>query len=126
MTNGFKRAAVLALAGTMTVAAVSPTLARSWRPWAAAGAGFAAGAMIGAAAANSRAYYGPGYYDSYAYSPVYAYRSGYDAYAYAPGASVVYGVPPHTSTEGRYLSPTDPKNSCATDGTYGRLDYVAC
>ena len=70
----------LALASVLTASAASTTVARDWRPWAAAGAGFAAGAIVGSAVANS--YYGPHYYGpGYAYAPGYAY----DGYAYEPG-----------------------------------------
>ena len=70
----------LALAGVLAASAATPTFARDWRPWAAAGAGFAAGAIVGSAVANS--YYGPSYYGAYAYEPGYAYEP---AYAYEPG-----------------------------------------
>ncbi len=92
-----KSVAVLGVTGAMALAAMSPSEARSGRTWAAAGVGFAAGAMVGAAAANAnRGYYyddygyaharGPVYYDtapSYTYSaPAYGYEV--DSYAYAP------------------------------------------
>ncbi len=90
-----KSAVALSLAGAVTLAAMTPSLARS-RGWAAAGAGFVAGTVLGAAVANANAnyYYGQPYaYDSYAYSPSYAYGPSYtygpgvyasDAYAYGP------------------------------------------
>jgi hypothetical protein len=111
-----------ALVGVVTLAAATPTFARSWRPWAAAGAGFAAGAIIGAAAANSRAYYGPGYYG---YGPGYSggyYAPGYESYAYAPPPAA-YERAPTVTYRSRYL---DPKSSCANAGNYGRLDYSSC
>ena len=87
----------LALAGVLAASVASPTFARDWRPWAAAGAGFAAGAVVGSAVANSYygpRYYGPGYayepsyaYDSYAYEPGYAYRQ--PTYTYEPSATYV-------------------------------------
>jgi len=95
----------LTLAGAMTVAAASPTFARSWRHGAAAGAGFVAGAAVGAAAANA-AVYGP----------------GYQAYAYAPGqAPASYGY-------GSYQSDgSDGLSGCAATGNYGgKTDYGAC
>lgn len=76
-----KSAAVLVAAGTLVTATVTSGEARSGR-WAAAGAGFVAGALIGAAVANAHGgyYYGPryGYYgSSYAYVPsYYGYKAG--------------------------------------------------
>ena len=92
-----KSVAVLGVTGAMALAAMTPSEARSGRTWAAAGVGFAAGAMVGAAAANAnRGYYyddygyaqarGPVYYDTapaHTYSaPAYGYEV--DSYAYAP------------------------------------------
>ena len=108
-----KTSIALALAGAVTVAAATPTLAQSGRHWGAAGAGFAAGAVLGAAAANSRAYYGPGY----------AYAPGYDAYAYAPGEAYVAAPAYRGGQFGNYDSGY---KSCATDGQYNRTDYSAC
>jgi hypothetical protein len=62
-----------------------------WRGHRGAGiaAGVAAGALFGAAIANSTYAYGPGYY-GYGYAPSYSYGYGpsyyepYGAYAYAP------------------------------------------
>ena len=68
----------LALASVLSASAATPSVARDWRPWAAAGAGFAVGAIVGSAVANS--YYGPHYYGAYAYEPGYNY-----GYAYEPG-----------------------------------------
>jgi hypothetical protein len=90
----------LALTGAMAVAAVTPSFARD-RSWAAAGAGFAAGAIVGAAAANANAgyYYGPGYEPyGYAYAPAPAtvYAPGY---VYAPGA---YAYSPSYNPEQPY------------------------
>lgn len=117
----------LAVAGIVTVAAVTPSFARSWRPWAAAGAGFAAGAAIGAAAASSRAFYGPGY-GSYAYAPgygSYAYAPGYQAYAYSPGY-MGYVNPTPVFRAGEFGSYDSGFKSCATDGNYNKTDYVNC
>lgn len=100
-----KNSLTLALVGTITVATASPTFARTWRPAAAAGAGFVAGAAVGAAAANA-AMYGP------------AYR----AYGYVPGQA--YGG----SGYGNYYSDgSDGLSGCATIGNYGgKVDYGAC
>ncbi|MBN8935270.1 MAG: hypothetical protein J0I13_02950 [Rhizobiales bacterium] len=76
-----KPAIVLGMAGAMALGSMTASQARV-RPWAAGAAGFAAGAVIGAAAANS-AYYGPRYYTpGYA---AYGYAPGYDSYGYQPG-----------------------------------------
>lgn len=93
-------AAALALAGVLAVTAASPSFARD-RTWVAAGAGFAAGAVVGAYAANANSrYYGPGYaYDpyGYGYEPGYTYAPGYayaPAYRYAePAPAYAYGYP---------------------------------
>ena len=115
-----KNAIALALAGAVTASAATPTLARSWKPWAAAGAGFAAGAVVGSAIASrpyygSYGYYSPGY-DSYAYSP------GYDGYAYSP--SVTYATPaPYYGYGYGYRNGTQ---GCVSEGPYGKPDYGAC
>ena len=76
-------AAALGLAAALVVTAATPSLALD--RWGAAGVGFAAGAVVGAAAANANAgyYYGPGYgyaaTSGYAYAP--AYRPGWSAHA---------------------------------------------
>jgi len=77
-----KYAVAAALAGALAIAATTPSQARHGRI-AAAGIGFAAGAIVGAAAANS--YYGPGYYGPayYGPAPVY-YGDGPYAYDAAP------------------------------------------
>ena len=89
-------AAALGLAAALVVTAATPSLALD--RWGAAGVGFAAGAVVGAAAANANAgyYYGPGYgYQSYNYDPYgYAYAPS-AGYAYAPSAS--YGYAPTSS-----------------------------
>lgn len=69
--NKFVKFAVAAtLTGAFALAAASPSEARDGRN-AAAAIGFGAGALVGAAVANSNnnAYYGPGYYYQ---EPVYA------------------------------------------------------
>lgn len=121
MTPFAKGAMAVALAGALTAGAVSTASARSWKPWAAAGAGFAAGAIVGSALAAPR-YYGPGYAYSpaYAYEPAYTYAPGYDAYAYEPGPSVTYVAP-----SPRYNSATG-LSGCAVRGNYNKIDYGAC
>jgi hypothetical protein len=107
-----KCAAAVALAGTMAVAAASPSQARYGRNAAAIG-GFAAGALVGAAAANaaSTSYYGPGYY----YEPGY---TSAPAYAYEPAPVYVAPAP-------RYYYRSD---RCwhVTDSTRGYGYYGAC
>lgn len=127
MTPLFRKGAVaLALAGVMATGTITAASARDWRPWAAAGAGFAAGTIVGSAMAAPRYGYGYGYaygpgHSSYAYAPGYA-TSAYDSYAYAPSPS--YGP--------TYVAPgyvyQDPGNrGCAVQGNYGgRIDYWAC
>ena len=79
-----KTSVALALASVLAASVATPSVARDWRPWAAAGAGFAAGAIVGSSVANS--YYGPHYYGAYAYEPGYAYEPTYSyGYAYEPG-----------------------------------------
>lgn len=100
MTPVIKNSLALALVGTITAAAASPTLARTWRPAAAAGAGFVAGAAA--------ATYGP----------------AYQAYAYAPGQAPA----PGSYGYGNYRSDgSDGISGCATVGNYGgKTDYGAC
>ncbi len=121
MTVFSKGAIALVLAGALTAGAASTASARSWKPWAAAGAGFAAGAVVGSALATPRyGYaYGPAY-SGYASGP--AYESGYDSYAYAPG--VTYEP---TVVAPRYSGYDAGYRSCATRGNYGgKIDYGAC
>ena len=82
--NKFVKFAVAAtMTGAFALALASPSEARNGRNAAAIG-GFAAGAVLGAAIANSN----NGYYDrGYAYEPGYAYQPGYayePTYAYEP------------------------------------------
>ena len=114
MNRIVKPAMVLGLAGILAVASMTPSEARN-RGWAAAGIGFAAGALIGAAAANANNhYYGSGY--RYGYRPAYGYGPGYaydDAYAYQPP---VYAAPAY-----RYRAPiyaSDPANAYTGDPAY--------
>jgi hypothetical protein len=75
-------AVALTLAGALAVASATPSFADS--RWGYAAGGFAAGALVGAAAANAHAgYYGPGF----------AYHPGYQGYAYAPAPTVVAPAP---------------------------------
>ncbi|MEW6451733.1 MAG: hypothetical protein AB1490_13845 [Pseudomonadota bacterium] len=88
MNKFVKPIALMGLAGVLAVGALAPQAeARNGR-WVAAGAGFAAGALIGAAAANA-SYYNNGYYYG---GPGYAYAPAYDSYAYQPTyPAPVYG-----------------------------------
>jgi hypothetical protein len=117
MNTFAKTSVALALGGALLASSVTASSARNWRPWAAAGAGFVAGAAIAGAAANANAgYYGPGYYDrGYAYDG-YAYEPGYNSYgsgyAYGPG----YAEPVYT-----YERPvTRGWGRCVQDEGYGR------
>ena len=85
-----KSGAVLGLAGALAIGAMTPSEARGGR-WAAAGVGFAAGALVGAAVASAP--YNRGYYydGGYGYSPGPAY---YDAPAYSYGYADSYGYEP--------------------------------
>jgi hypothetical protein len=98
--NTFARyATAAALVGALAVPMATPSMAAHGRN-AAAAIGFGAGALIGAAAANTFAphygYYEPGYAyaPDYAYGPDYAYEPGpaVDAYAYAPAPRRFGGV----------------------------------
>jgi hypothetical protein len=117
-----RTAMVLALAGAVTAGAAGSASARSWKPWAAAGAGFAAGAIVGSALTAPR-YYGPGY-SAYAYGPGYAYAPAYDAYAYEPAVTYEPIVVAPTYYYGGYYGPN---RGCAVRGNYGgKVDYGAC
>ena len=114
MTRIRKTALAVAMAGALSAAAVTPSFAQH-RPWVAAGAGFAAGALIGAAAANaanSTYYYtAPSY--GYAAEPSYVVEPGY---VYEPEPTYVY---PRTYY-GRVGSPNYRPYECSTDEGYGR------
>jgi hypothetical protein len=106
-------AAALAVAGALAVASATPSLADS--RWGYAAGGFAAGALVGAAAANANAgYWGPGYayhpgYQGYALAPaptVVAPAPGYMAYGYAPGYSTFSYGPSYDPENG---SDPDPR-----------------
>ena len=87
MNRILKYIAAAALAGALAAATSMPSQAHEWHHGGTAAAiGLGAGALIGAAAANS-AYYGDPYYadydyNGYAYEPAPAY---YGDYAYSPG-----------------------------------------
>jgi hypothetical protein len=107
MKTILKYAAAIALTGALAVAAATPGEARGGRNAAVIG-GFVAGAVVGAAAANS--YYGPGYYaePGYAYGPGYGYESdyAYEAPVYVqPGPRYYYGGPRYRSGSDCSASP---------------------
>jgi PXPV repeat (3 copies) len=105
MKTMFKYAAAATLAGALALAAATPSEARNGRNAAIIG-GFAAGALVGAAVANSYygpGYYGPGYYDDYAYAPDYAYEPGPVYVAPAP----TYVAPAPIYRSGRCWVATD-------------------
>jgi hypothetical protein len=93
MKTTTRYAVAVALAGALAASAATPSFARGGRTAAAAGIGFAAGALIGAAAANSNGYY---YEPGYSYGP-YAYGPGYAAGSYAYEPEVVYRAPVRAS-----------------------------
>jgi hypothetical protein len=117
-----KSAGAAALVGAVALASMTPSEARN-RWIGPAAAGFAAGAIVGSAAAGAYGYRG-GYYD-----PGYAYGSGYDAYAYE---SPTYVAP--TYVEPTYAAPTyyygygrDRSNCGRSPGNYGQsVDRSAC
>ena len=126
MMNFTKPALALGLAGALAIAAVTPSLARDGRNAAAIGAGvagFAVGAAVGSAAANSnRYYYGEpyAYGGGYAYEPAYTYAPAYsyDSYAYSPGPT--YYVNPGVTQ----YNPRDPSSYYAPGGSYGPHSYT--
>lgn len=110
MINRTTRIAAVALAGAMAVTAVAtPSYARGGRI-AAGAVGFAAGAMIGAAAANA---------GRYSYGPGYAYDPGY--YAYEPG----YAYEPDYAYESTRAYRYQHRSHCVVEGAY-RPDYSNC
>jgi hypothetical protein len=91
--SSIRKLTAAGLAGALTLAVATPSVAGGGRTAAAVAGGFAAGALIGAAAASANAaYYGPGYaYEpGYVYDPGYAEYPGYGAYARAPGPVYAY------------------------------------
>jgi hypothetical protein len=97
MKGLMKSAAIVGVAGVLTLGSMTASEARN-RAWIAGAAGFAVGAAIGAAAANA-SYYNAGYYNGgyYAYEPAYAGPAyAYDSYAYSPtyvAPAVTYAEP---------------------------------
>lgn len=87
MRTVLKYAGAAALTAALALAAATPSEARHGRNAALIG-GFAAGAIVGAAAANSGYYYGgpayyyggPAYYEPYAYEPAPVYVAPAPAY----------------------------------------------
>lgn len=110
-----KVAAAVGIAGMIAATAATPSMARGWhhggwgRGAAAAGVGFAAGALIGSAAANAAmdGYYGPDRY-GYAYEPDSAYPPDY---AYVPDYS--YGGQSY-----RYYRPSGPSGNNGYEADY--------
>ena len=121
--NKFVTFAVAAtMTGAFALALASPSEARDGRNAAAIG-GFAAGALVGAAVANSNnGYYGPGYYDrGYAYEPGYAYER---APAYYGPAYDIGAVPAYPYAEApRYYAP---RRSVRCGGSPGSPNYRPC
>ena len=112
MKTIFKFAAAAALSGAVALAAATPSEARGGRNAAAAGVGFVAGALLGAATANSGYYGGPGYYGSGYYGPgPYGYGPGPYAGPYAYEPAPIYMQP----APRRYYR-----------GDYGGQGYGAC
>jgi hypothetical protein len=137
MTRSSQRGLALAIAATMAMTAASPSFAGPlvssasgvkaaaadnvvdvhWRRGGGVAAGFAFGALAGAAigAATAPRYYGYPY-GAYGY-PAY----GYGAYAYeAP----VYSAPVYGAYYGRPYG--YPGQTCGSYGGYGRWDYSNC
>ena len=104
----WKSAATAALLGAVALASASPGEARN-RWVGPAAAGFAAGTVVGAGAANA-----------YAYAPGTRYVDpAYGAYAYE--GAPVYASPRY------YSGPVSSSNGCVTEGNYGQgIDESAC
>jgi hypothetical protein len=113
MNRTTKVATALTLAGALAVSAATPSFARNGRI-AAGVIGFAAGTMLGAAAAS--AHNGPYYDGAYAYEPGY---TDAPAYAYEPG----YAYEPVRPYYGSYHRDY---SGCVAEGAQGRADYGAC
>ena len=93
MKFSMKTAAAGAIVATILTASVTPSTAGEWRGWPAAGVGFAAGALLGAAIAQPyRGYYG-GYYG-------YGYRGYYNDHYPYPLATYSYPYDPSDSGYG--------------------------
>jgi hypothetical protein len=106
-----KAAITVALAGALALSSATPSFARHWRGLAAAGIGFGAAAVLGAAAASSAPGYYYGYPSAHAFAPsYYAYEPSY--YAYEPG---------YVNAHPYYYR----RGHCPVQGAY-RLDYGLC
>jgi hypothetical protein len=110
MKSIFKTVTAVALTGALAIAVATPSQARNGRI-AAAAIGFGAGALVGAAVANSN----NGYYGGPGYAPTYYNDPGH---AYAPEPVYEYG-PPRRAYRG---------GSCwvVTDSARGYGYYGAC
>jgi hypothetical protein len=119
MIRTTKAATALALAGALAISAATPSFARNGRV-AAGVIGFAAGTMLGAAAASAA--HGPYYGNGYAYEPSYAY-----APAYGYGGYASYNDPTVSPYSQRVEQRHDPYGirGCASEGAY-RPDYTLC
>jgi len=116
--NKFVKFAVAAtMTGAFALALASPSEARNGRNAAVIG-GFAAGAVVGAAVANSN----NGYYDrGYAYDPGYAYEPA--PVYYGPGYDVG-AVPAYPYEEApRYYAP---RRGASCGGSPGSPNYRPC
>ncbi len=120
MKTTTKHALVLATAGILAISAATPSFARGGRVAAAAGIGFIAGAVIGAAAANANTgyYYGP----DYAYDPVYYPAPGY-AYVPAPAPVYSYPAPAYGYAQRSYAYVPSPSGNPSFD-VYDKGQYV--
>jgi hypothetical protein len=130
-----KYATAAALAGALAIPAVTPSSAATWHHGhggigAGAAVGFAAGALVGAAATSAA--YGPtyGYAPGYPYQPGYAYAPGYAydsydaAYAYEPGPA--YGAYAYQPAAPRtYRTYTD-RNEQRCTLSPASVNYVPC
>jgi hypothetical protein len=116
MTKVISKPLVIAsLAAALIASVVTPSSARN--RWVGPAVGFAAGAVVGSAIANSYAYYGDPYYPG-AYANVYYgdpyYAQG--AYAYEPYyAGPAYPAYPYYYGYGR-------SSPCKSDSNIGRQD----
>lgn len=113
MRTAMKYAAALTLTGALAVMTATPSQAAHGRNAAAIG-GFAAGALVGAAAANTNY----GYY--YGDGPYYAYAPGYYAYDYAPAPVYGYARGPRY-----YYGPGNSSEGNCTISP-GSGDYTPC
>ena len=119
MRTFLKYAMAATVTGALALAAASPSEARGGRNAALIG-GFAAGAVIGAVAANSY-YGGPGYY----YGPGPAYYGPGPAY-YGPGP-YAYEPAPVYAPAPRYYRYRGNDSGCGTQGNYpGAVDSSFC